>query len=167
MTYWKPTLDSEGYTIVINEVHHKIHSGNAFIVSDYASAVTSKIWRITTPNTTARIHMSAALSANQESIFELYENPTITGAGTALTANNANRNSATAATATLFKDTTVSGNGTLIWKKISGANAANARVGGEARLDWELVLKQNEDYLFIATLDSSGEVSIIIDFYEE
>lgn len=99
-------------------LEQKAQEGDAFIATDYDSAVEiigPKQYGIIAPNTTKYSHLIIEVSALTAGTFELFETPTITGAGTALTAYNLNRNSSTAATLVVKYDMTTSADGTRIW----------------------------------------------------
>lgn len=168
MTYEPNTHDGlTGALITIDYPHHEVHDGSFYICSDISGSVSSKIWRITTPNTTMRAHFTLMVSSDQAITLGFYENPTLNAAGTQLTAYNADRNSANTATVTAFKDTTTTSDGTLLFTTVTGSSNAKSQVGGAARAGSEYILKQNEDYLIKCTLANAGYVSIILDWYEE
>ena len=156
--------------VTIDQEHHQVHVGKFFTVSDNDTDIDTgapKYWRITTPNTAIRVHCVITVNVIAEALMEFFENPTITGAGTGLTAFNNDRNSATAATATTFFDTTVSNDGTKILSVRVGGNNPSGRVGGTGRTEAEFILKQNEDYIIKITPDADNDKgSIIIEWYE-
>lgn len=115
-----------------------VRAGRLFHISDYDADVDTgapKYWRITAP-ATGYIHCCVAFSAGGPGLFECYENPTLTGNGTALTAVNYNLNVATAATLVVAYDPTTSADGTIKHKQYvgSGSDKFNS-VGVEAGTD--------------------------------
>jgi len=162
-------IDSLGYLVDIPVEHYKVHEGEFFICSDYDDNVdiaTPKKWLMTTPNSTTRFHIKVNVECDTGSLLELYENPTISTTGTALTAYNADRNSTTTTTMTFYKDATTSASGTRLQVARVGAGR-DRRLGGVARERAEWILKQDEDYLIVVTVDSdNAEVTINIEGYE-
>ena len=84
-------------------------------------------------------------SARQKAHFYLYENPTVSDAGTAVTAYNRNRNSATVATTAITHTPTFSATGTVPVLEMHLGSGKS--VGGSERGQEEIILKQNEQYL--------------------
>ena len=122
----------------------------------------------TTPNTTKWAHWQLVAQSTGFCRIDVYENPTVSDAGTAVTAWNRNRNSATAATTVVTHTPTANPLGTkMITKYIGSATLGPGAVGGETRGDSEFILKQNEQYLVVATALDDG-LSILIggDWYE-
>lgn len=162
-------VDKVGWLVSIEAEHHEVHKGDMYIISDIDADVDTaspKYWRITAPNTTKRIHVKIAVATDTGGLIEVYENPTVNAAGTGLTAVNADRNSSNTATATAFKDTTTTGDGTLIEVSRIGAGREK-KFGGVARQFSEFILKQNEDYIIKCTPDSdNAKISINLNWYE-
>ena len=161
-----------GAVKTIDSVHAEIHEGEHFIVTIYDGDVDNaapKYLRITTPNTSTRCHLITAVSGSGGVLYEFYEDPTLLAAGAALTEYNNDRNSATAATATTFEDTTTQGpnnDGTLLDAGFSGGE--KKRVSGESGSRDEFILKQNEDYLVKVTADDDNtKITITLKWYEE
>ncbi len=166
-------LDSvTGSLHVINVEHGEIHDGVHYVCSDFDAAVAiavPKIWRVTTPNSSIRVHFTFHLSATDGGFIEFLENPTINLAGNALTEFNNDRNSGNIATLTCFDDTTLNADGTTLITEYIGndTNPANAQ-GGIRLRHQEIILKQNEDYVMRFTpFNNNTEVSILMEWYEE
>ena len=163
-------VDLAGSLVNIPIEHHEVHDGKYFTVTDYDNDVDTaapKYWRITAPNTTTRIHCTIVIYVSAAGLVQFYENPTISGAGTALTAYNNDRNSTNAATATTFKDTTTSGDGTLLEQAYLGTSNNRTKVGGDARQATEFILKQNEDYVVKFTPAANDAQAVVaIEWYE-
>ncbi len=145
--------------------------GNHYTTTIYDSDVdiaAPKIVRITAPNTATRIHLIVFVSGDGGFLFEFYEDPSINAAGAALTEYNNERNSANAATATTFEDTTTeapNNDGTLLDASYSGGE--KKRVSGDIGSRDEWVLKQNEDYLVKVTADADNtKITVILKWYE-
>jgi len=169
------TTDSiENARVSIAFQHHEIHEGNHYTVAVVDTDVDiagPKYVRITAPNTTKHIHLIGIVSASAACLVEFYENPTPLADGNALTEQNNDRNSANAATATTFEDTTTqapNNDGTLLFaSRIGGTGVAQTRFAGSAADREEWILKQGEDYLVKVTVDADNtEVAIVLTWYE-
>ena len=156
----------------INVEHAEIHAEDHYFcsASDASVAIAApKTWRITTPNTSTRIHLTFHVVATDGGLVELLENPTLNAAGSALNEYNNDRNSSNTATATCFEDTTTLADGTVLLSEYIGndTNPANAE-GGILDRHQELILKQNEDYIVRFTpFNNNTEASILMEWYEE
>lgn len=164
-----PRLDKATTTLqTIEYEHHEIHGGSSFITSyavDLGNGATADLL-ITTPNTTKWAHVVFTIEHELEAHVYLYENPTVSDAGTGITTYNRDRNSATAATTTVKHTPTVDPVGTLIWEDHSGSGRTT---GGGSHSNGEFVLKQNEDYLLRITnaiANAANYIAVHIDWYE-
>lgn len=150
--------------------HHMVHEEKAFTAYVYdadvdAGEAAAKEVLITTPNTSARIHVKIQVTTTGAALFQLTENPTVEG-GTPVTAYNNDRNSSETTTLTIKYDPTVTGDGTIIFQDRNPADV-KGKIGGVARTFTEWILKQNEDYLIRVVSDGADNmVSIVIEFYE-
>jgi len=164
-------LDSLEFPVSIEIEHHKVHEGDFYTLSDRFSGVlivTPKAWLIRTPNTSMRFHCKMSLQSTSQAHAGFYENPTLFGSGTALTWYNNDRNSPNVTTMQGFKDPTVSGGqlGTQL-QLFDLAAGLDKKVGGQARIPSEWILKQNEDYLLYVTVDANNaSVSLDVEGYE-
>ena len=161
-------LDKSTNTIQnIEYEHHEIHSGSSFTAcykAELGNGASADLL-VVTPNTTSWAHMIYKIDVEAEADITVYEAPTATP-GTAITAYNRNRNSATAATTTVTHTPTEITEGTTI---ISSAHIGSGRdVGGGSRGTHEFVLKQNTKYLYRVTnaTTTNNYVSIKLDWYE-
>lgn len=167
-TYRTARVDASTHSLqVVDYAHHEIHSGSAYVVSynaDVSSGANLDVL-IVTPNTTAWAHMLLNLAGENELLATLYETATVSAAGTALTEVNHNRNSANTAAVVVTHTPTVTGTGTAIWQRIGGSGET---VGGEARNDAEMILKQNTTYLLRLTNNGvgTGWINVELDWYE-
>jgi len=146
--------------VVVDAFHHMVHEGRAFIASDYdadTDIVGPKLYRIVAPAAPAEIHFEFDFYASAAGLLELFEAPTITGNGSALTARNLNRNSAISANLVIAGDATISGAGTLLWQSRLGAGQIPVNsVGGNASARHELILKYGTIYLLRFTTDADN-----------
>ena len=148
--------------------HHEIHSGSSYRTSyivELSNGASQDIL-VTTPDTTKWAHMTLLVNTKLEAAVYIYENPTITGAGTGVTTYNRNRNVSTAATTVVTHTPSVSATGAvLIWADHVGTGKSS---GSESHSQDEFVLKQNEQYLIRVTnaTSSANYVAIHVDWYE-
>lgn len=164
-------LKCDGVTralVVMDYEHHEIHAGSYFragFQKDVGNGGTA-ILAITTPNTTAWLHLRVAVDVELEARIQLFENPTSITGGSAVTPRNANRNSATASGATAVTDPTVNTTGAVVLgNQVLGSGKSS---GGDADSGYEWVLKQNEEYAIIVTnlTTSDNQVNIRCQWYE-
>jgi hypothetical protein len=170
----KAQTDKVNFDVVDNAIltitheHLEIHEGHAYYCNDHeATGTGTKYWRFTAPNTTTRIHLMIYVEMDAAGTVALYENPTINAAGTALTVYNKDRNSINAATLTVFKDTTMTSDGTLLGTHLIGSSSPAAKFGGSARSNFEWILDQGEDYS-IKCVAAAGtpHSTITLEWYE-
>ena len=165
---------SHSVPISVDSVHHEIHEGHHFtvvVVDTDVDIAGPKYVRITTPNTVARMHFEAMVSADGAVLVEFYEDPTLLAAGAALTERNNDRNSSVTSVATTFEDTTTqapNNDGTLLFAfRAGGTGVGQTRISAELSKRQEWVLKQNEDYLVKVTADADNtEVIVVFAWYE-
>lgn len=156
----------------IDYAHHEIHAGSHFfanILTSISSAASFSI-SIHTPNTTKWPHMMFEVGGIYGTKIELFETAILTS-GTAMTAVNSNRNSATAATITCTSSPTVTTSGTLLLTDQYGFSTGSGPSGlagsGNTRSDNEIILKQNTVYLLkVTAVGSDNTVPITLEWYE-
>jgi hypothetical protein len=161
----------DGAQVSIDLAHHKVHEGEHYTVTDSATinsgAANRKVWRFTTPNTAVRMHFVLSFSSTLSGVLTWNENPTLNVAGTGLTIFNSDRNSLNTTTLTVFKDTTLTGDGSPLATVVIGTNAPATRIGGNTRINAETILKQNEDYVLMFTADLNATIiAMVVEFYE-
>ena len=163
-------LDEATNTLkTIEYEHHEIHAGNMFHADYNKGAIDTDavaLLLVTTPDTTKWAHAIFHMIVTKGALLELFEDPTIDPVGTAVTAYNHDRNSATAATVVVTHTPTVGATGTLIDVSHAGTGGKYA-VGGSDIGRYEWILKQNEQYLLRATShEDANEVIVGVDWYE-
>lgn len=161
---------------VIQVEHAEIHEGEHFFCSDADGDVDiggPKLWRVTTAAGT-NAHMTALFSSSYPGTLEVYENPTLSTAGTTLTSFNNDRNSSGTPTTVCAKDPTTSDDGTLMFTQVIGSDSlgaggnASGAAGGLTRRGNELILKQDEDYIVkFTTGENNARVALTLEWYEE
>ena len=174
LTYFVARIDRVFRAFVIVDAFHAmIHIGRAFHLSDYDASVdiaTPKRYRFVTPvEARGEAHFEWIVNADGPCIIELYEGPTSSGAGSALTPRNRKRESSNTTILTVTKDSTVSAPGTQLEIQrlgIGGNPSKSAGGDSNGRHEWEL--NGNTIYEVVITPDSNGtEVWASFDWYEE
>lgn len=175
-TFQVPRIDATTHTLTdISYEHHEIHGGTHFLLCSYVDLAINNVYdiQITTPNTTTWGHFTFEIEPESATLLEVYENVTISTAGTPENVRNNNRNSATTSvltingilntsTANANSDTAISG-ATLIE---NGKIGSGAKSGGSSSRDKELILKQNEDYTIRFTATAAGYVNYCFSWYQ-
>jgi len=140
--------DITGALVAIDIVHHEIHIGDHFTVA-YKSLDNAPIADDGTilyffSVTTAYCHLVIEAACGGDAEVELRENAIAAEqpAGTAMTPNNNNRSSATAATATVLRDAGVTNAGTLIDNAFMPGGTGGNSIGQDwgSRIEWVLDL---------------------------
>lgn len=152
-------FDKSSSEVLIDTLHHKVHHEMLFGSADQGlnvQAATPKLWSVVTPNANIVLHFFYNAISDGAVKVELYEGPTVTGAGNAVTPFNYNRNSVKTPTGLVYKDTTVSANGTLLETDFIGSSGGAVRGAGYSANSYEYNLKKNTTYLFIFTVASNG-----------
>jgi len=141
-------VDSATHVIkTIEYEHSEIHDGDMFVCSNIVSSLGAGATHtviINTPDTTKWVHAVFAIDAGNECTIAIYETVTTLTDGTALTAINRNRNSATTPTITAFHTPTnlsLAG-ATLIYTRRFGETTT----GESTRGVHEFILKQGTKY---------------------
>ena len=156
-----PRDSTSGALLTIDNSVHKILEGAAFgaYAANLVTSPNSQTLLLTTPNTSKRIYLSFKINTTALVQYFLYENPTISAAGTDIAIYNKDRNSASAATMTVKHTPTVTSVGTtlLTTEYISGIIESGL---------W--ILKQNEEYLLMATIVSAANayITTLVDWIE-
>jgi len=113
-------------------------------------------------------HIIIDVSADGGFLFELYENPTINAAGSAVTIHNSNRRSTNTSVCNAYEDTTTqapNNDGTLLCGGYSGGEKKKATAEAGSRTEW--ILKRNEDYLVKITPDADNtSIMVNMAWYE-
>lgn len=155
----------------IDWAHLQVHDGKSFVVNSYDTDIdiaTPKLYRISVPIGVVA-HVEVELTLLAAGIGELFEAPTLTAVGTALSAINRNRESSNAARMVVAEDPTISAAGTLLgFARISGAGNPAQPVGGQAYSRHEFELNGGKHYLFRITTDADNNKSwLAVNWYEE
>ena len=149
-------------------MHDKIHAGEAFDVSTTFAAVAAAASRnFIVGNGSKQLHslFIAASGAGADLTLELYESPTITSNGTALTPVNRRLASIKTSGASFYHTGTVSDNGTLKTIRVVPFGQPISPSVAD-RLEW--ILSPNTNYLVIVkNVATSGNaiIGLGISFY--
>jgi hypothetical protein len=167
-----------GIPTVLDYVHKTIHDGIFFSCSYLAEGKgDGDQIKISFLTGAKKLHLFWDVAATGISFFRVYEDPTITDdTGTTLPVYNHDRNSVAVSTVkdrsqapdlvgSATKDPTVTVVGTLLREEVMGGTN---RSGGASRNDGEIVLKPNEEYLFVAESGAAGlGLGITLRWYEK
>lgn len=139
----------------IEHAHHEIHEGDAFFAYDSYDIPngSTREYIIVTPNTTRWAHWITGLDALLEFDLTFVEGVSTVADGTAITAFNNDRNSATTAAVSLYHTPTTVTGGTILLNASFGSGKA---IGGSSRQTQEIILKQNTKYQLLITNQASG-----------
>ena len=141
----------------------EIHDGNHFFVCGFETidADASSTFSIVVPNSTTHTHMFFEIEGTNQTEVYIYEDATITADVTATTPFNNNRNSTTASTLGIYKDTTISDYGDLIYSQSKGLTGARPSKAGAAGLSVSndgIILKRNLTYIFKIISRGAGNI---------
>jgi hypothetical protein len=169
-TYQMPRLDKYTHALNVMEyVHHEIHDGHAFMYHDVIDSLgtgVSQDYLITTPDTTAWLHVSHDVELSGAGTVEIYEAGDRTGTTLQTMYNRDRNNTSLTNTGTIHKGTSggaTDGTRIVYWK--GGANQSkNSATHGTAS---EKILKQNTKYILRVTSRAEATiVSVSIGWYE-
>lgn len=153
----------------IGRAAQRIHEGITWLASDIEVALadaTSIKLLIRTP-ADLEVHMAIGFAVVGDFTYQFFEAPTTSADGAALTPVNRNRRFGTSSNTLVFRDPTVSANGTLLRElAFPGGQRNNATLGGGSGTEW--ILKPSTDYL-IDLLNLSGSASLAsveVNYYE-
>ena len=161
--------ERSGYLITISEIHALIHDGKFFSASYVDETVSNNAsLNILIDCNGASPHTRIMCQVGGDCHFRLFENPTVSANGTEITPVNRNRYSPNTATTDLYKDPTVTGDGTLISELISPGGTILVSTGGDSSMFEEFILHKDRTYLARITNISgiSQPISMELEFYE-
>jgi len=114
-------------------------------------------------------HMRFRFMAEAKIDYYVYENPTLTGDGTALTEFDMNRTTSNASNVDVFHTPTVSAVGTMIDNGMLGSSGFLTDTGGSISPMRDWIFKESESYLVGANNNDAAAKDIVIQlsWYEE
>jgi hypothetical protein len=155
--------------VITQYEHHETHQGNQYFGVHEASLGLGGAQDYLIIGQTAGspvAHFDPVISSNKEVRVRLYEGPTLTGDGTAMTVLNRDRRDAGSPTVTIFHTppTNTGALGTLIDSLVVGTGT---KVGGEARGDQEIMLADGTKYLLrVIAAAASTNIAVKPAWYE-
>lgn len=159
--------------ITIDYAHHEIHEGSHFKAGYSNTAMDTNdtlAVLFITPNTTTWAHWTLTSQVTSAAVLQVFEGPTSSANGTAVTRFNRNRNSADTSVVRVYHTPTFSANGTKLAEKWIGASGGlphSVGTGSEFRGDSEIILRQNTKYLLLLIAkDDAMKGAIGGDWYE-
>lgn len=136
--------------VVEPSVSANVHRGKLFDVTFVDQSIASSgTLEVLIQTGTSKVHLDFSVSGGGNGLLQIFEGPTITAAGTALTAYNKNRSSSTTLLSTVTHTPTLSADGTKIDEELvlggSGPHASGGE-GGGGFTEW--ILAASTAYLF-------------------
>lgn len=154
---------------VITEPHRNIHAGLVFNVfhkfSSVANGANADLHLDVPAAVYPHLHKVRIIAGEGDIDIGLYEDLTVSADGTALTAFNLNRASATTADMDVYYTPTVSGVGTKVrggWLPPTASGTGNSDAGAVDDSDFEAVLDASTKYLVRATNNSGSTIDMVI-----
>ena len=159
-----------GALVTQNAVHRMIHLGIMYDIGHLNEALADNgvIELLITTHATEVAHMRFVAAAGGDARITLFEAPTVTGAGTALTPVNRNRASSNTASTTVAHTPTTTADGTQLADYLLAAGTGGNSGGGNASSFEEYVLAAGTQYLFrVKNISGTAQaVGASIVFYE-
>jgi len=168
--YRSPRIDLVTHMLqAIDHAHHKAHEGAHFFYTDSVAidSGVSQDYLITAPDTAKWSHLGFEFDGTAITSLVLYEGADRDGTALQVIVNN-NRNSATAATTTVYKGTSGgTTDGTAIYRHAGGTATSAERNGINEGSGQEIILKQNTKYLLRITSGTNGNLTNLrLEWYE-
>lgn len=160
-----------GALVVQGMVHRMIHRGLLFETShvDESVADNGVVEILITTAAGQSAHMRFTAAAGGDARVALFENPTVSDAGTGISEVNRNRNSSNTADTAVTHTPTTSDDGTQLMDHLLPGGSGFFATGGGAESSFEeYILKASEQYLFRVTNISGAAqpVGVALTFYE-
>jgi len=156
-------VDEYGMLKTINPEAVYVHDGVAFSFS-YVGSISGVTYLLGRTNGKV-VHLLGyhLVAASNAVLVEFFEAPTVTNAGTSQAVVARNRVDIKTPAIEVFAGTTVSADGVLLnTTKIFASGSGANRVGGDATIPIEWLLKPNTDYVF--KLTPAGTTEVCADF---
>lgn len=160
-----------GALVIQGMVHRMIHTGVLYEVGHVNESIADNgvLELLVTTAADQSAHMRFSAVCGGDARISLFENPTITGAGTGLSEVNRNRLSSNAAQTVVTHTPTHSADGTQLMDHLLPGGSGFFATGGASESSFEeFILKANEQYLFRVTniAGSAQPVGAALMFYE-
>lgn len=154
-------------TNIIDHFDQATHDGVAFTVSLMSGEIAQGVvfYLLIKCHVSFDLHAILAFDSEGEWHREIFEDPTITDDGAALTARNRNRKYADGVNTLFYSGPTIEVDGTLLVQRVMGSGKDEA--GSATTAEW--IFKRGKDYLLKMTNDAGANkhASIRIMFTEE
>lgn len=161
------------YLPIIETSHWRIHLKQHYTVSDMSDSVNTanpKIIRFSIPASPEnyQYHWTCNVYVSAESKVELLENPILSTPGTEIISVNNNRMlPLSVSNVTVYKDSTISTDGTILMTLYSPGGTKSSVVGGESGHTEELLYGSDKEYVIRVTPYGNGtKINIIFFWYE-
>jgi len=143
-----------GHEAQISAFRQKMHEGDAFIASVLDTEVdidSPKYFLIDTTSENQETVVVFSIVTSNETIIEVFEEPTISNNGSSISLFNQNRASSKTTNILCYEDPTVSDDGTEIFIQLLGSSPTNqSQIGALAEFN-ALVLDVNQKYIIKVT----------------
>ena len=152
----------------IEQEHLQIHKGNGYQLSGEIAALgtTDSAYFLIDPVSPIHWRDYRIFADDAPLDIELFENPTTTVNGTALTPLNRNRLSSNTATAAVYSGPTVTDDGDRLYiSRIVGTGTGANTTGEVEGLPVEWIIDGGNTYLLKITNNSGGNVDLIYQFF--
>lgn len=151
--------------------HAMVHSGRLFFASHIFSSVADANAVDCLFVCGARFsHLDVSIAHEGNCTVALYEEPTYSSAGTALTVTNRRRPNPSGSGSAVYHTPTISGTGNQLGgDRLLPGGTKNFAVGGQKSTRNEIILRPRTAYLIRVTNTSGGAISIGVEFdwYDE
>lgn len=146
----------------IDYSHQKVHEGRFFSGGYYnASVADTASINVLFQNSTNYTHTKVTVASSGNCLLYIFEDTTVSSAGTTITPINHNRSSSKTLLGTLTHTPTITGDGTqLNGPSFIPAGDKHSGAGGEMGFNNELILDISTNYLFRVTNVSGGAAKI-------
>jgi hypothetical protein len=163
-----PLIDVIGASVDVDEIHYLTDSGLYFFFQDYATGIgngSSRDILVITANNGKGIHCRFNF-ATLGGTYNLYESPTTTANGTAISVLNRNRTSSNVASLAAYSVPTVTAVGTLLATCLLGSTSRSS-TADYLNSNEQMILKPNTKYLIRFNSTSGSNISVAgLNFYE-
>lgn len=165
-------VDPETGGVTISRAEHRRVAQSNLWISSYiktALAAGSGFYIHLMVGADKNAHIDFVVQSEAKIAYYLYENPTVTGNGTALSEVCINRQTVVASTMNVLYNPTASADGTLLETGIIGTAGKFTAAGGHAALGGYWLLKKSESY-FVKVINNDAaakDVAIQVIWHEE
>jgi len=156
-----------GAVITIESEHARIHQGKGFQLSNKITGLlsTESHYFLIDPSTPIHWRDYKFLTDGAPVDIELFENPTITANGTALTPLNRNRLSATVSTSAVYANPTVTSDGDRLYIDGIVGSGDKKSTGSTEGIAGEWIIDGGNTYLLKLTNNDTVTINYIYQFF--